>query len=497
MEHLAELLSPAGRALLDRRRFLSCAGEGLGAIALAQLLSTDRLLAAESAPADATGEPVIDPVRPFAPRQPHFAGPAQQVIVIFCAGAVSQLETWDYKPELIAWDDKPLPGGPTVTFQGPAGNLARPRYPFRQRGETGKWVSDLIPHLAELTDEIAFVHSLTSKSNTHGPAENFLSTGFVLDGFPSLGSWVTYALGSENNNLPAYVAIPDPRGVPQNGSNNWGPGFLPAAFQGTTLSSQEPVRHLTAPDVSVEADRAARGLLQRLNARHLESHPGNERFAARIASYELAARMQLSVPEISDLSGEPAHVWRAYGADDQSNPHKAAFARNCLLARRLIERGVRFVQLFNGAYASGGKLNWDGHNALREQYDVHAAILDQPAAALIRDLKQRGLLDQTLVVWCTEFGRMPFFQKGAQGRDHNPDGFTCWMTGAGVRHGISHGVTDPFGQKAVEDIHPLYDFNATILHLLGLDHERLTFTHNGFQRRLTNVEGRVIRQILA
>jgi uncharacterized protein (DUF1501 family) len=257
------------------------------------------------------------------------------------------------------------------------------------------------------------------------------------------------------------------------------------------------VRHLTAPDVSVEGDRAARGLLQRLNARHLESHPGNERLAARIASYELAARMQLSVPEISDLSGEPAHVWRAYGADDESNPHKRAFARNCLLARRLIERGVRFVQLFNGAYASGGKLNWDGHNALREQYDVHAAILDQPAAALIRDLKQRGLLDQTLVVWCTEFGRMPFFQKGAQGRDHNPDGFTCWMTGAGVRRGVSHGVTDPFGQKAIEDIHPLYDFNATILHLLGLDHERLTFTHNGFQRRLTNVEGRVIRAILA
>jgi uncharacterized protein (DUF1501 family) len=355
----------------------------------------------------------------------------------------------------------------------------------------------MIPHLAELTDDIAFVHSLTSKSNTHGPAENFLSTGFTLDGFPSLGSWVTYALGSENQDLPAYVAIPDPRGVPQAGSNNWGPGFLPAAFQGTTMSSKAPVRHLSAPGVSAQADRAARSLLQRMNARHLEQHPSDGKLAARIASYELAARMQLSVPEISDLSTEPAHILKLYGADDKQNAEKAGFARNCILARRLIERGVRFVQLFNGAYASGGKLNWDGHNALKEQYDVHAPIMDQPAAALIRDLKQRGLLQDTLVVWCTEFGRMPFFQKGANGRDHNPDGFTCWMTGAGVRPGVSHGTTDELGQKAVKDIHPLYDFNATILHLLGLDHERLTFEHNGIQRRLTNVEGNVILEVLA
>jgi hypothetical protein len=206
--------------------------------------------------------------------------------------------------------------------------------------------------------------------------------------------------------------------------------------------------------------------------------------------------MQLSVPEIADFSTEPEHILKSYGADDTTNPDKAAFARNCILARRLIESGVRFVQLFNGAYASGGKLNWDGHNALKEQYDVHAEILDQPAAALIRDLKQRGLLKDTLVVWCTEFGRMPFFQKGAQGRDHNPDGFTCWMTGAGVKPGVSHGATDELGQKAIEDIHPLYHFNATILHLLGLDFERLSFEHNGVQRRLTNVEGKVITEIL-
>jgi hypothetical protein len=485
----AEYLSVLGRHWLDRRQFLAGAATGLGSVALTSLLGRDGLLAAEG--------PHIDPAQPFAPRPPHRPAQAKNILVIFCAGAVSQLETWDYKPELIKHDGQPLVGGPAVTFQGPAGNLARPQYEFRPRGQTGKMVSDMIPHLAELTDDLAFIHSLTSKSNTHGPAENFLSTGFVLDGFPSLGSWVSYALGSENQDLPAFVSILDPRGVPQNGSNNWGPGFLPAAFQGTSFSVKDPVRHLTPSGVAPEADRAARGLLQRLNQRHLEQHPGDGKLAARIASYELAARMQLSVPEISDLSGEPQHLLSLYGADDATNPTKAAFARNCILARRLIEKGVRFVQLFNGAYASGGELNWDGHNKLKEQYDKHAAILDQPVAALIRDLKQRGLLKETLVVWCTEFGRMPMFQKGAQGRDHNPDGFTCWLTGAGVKPGVSHGVTDELGQKAVQDIHPLYDLNATILHLLGLDHERLTFEHNGVQRRLTNVEGEVIHEVLA
>ncbi len=483
-------LSRDGHRLLDRRRFLSDSATALGSVALANLLGGDGLLAARG--------PVVDPARPFAPRGPHFAPKARNVVVIFCAGAVSQLETWDYKPELIRHDGTPLAGGPPVTFQGPAGNLARPQYAFRRRGQTGKWVSDMLPHLARLTDDIAFVHSLTSKSNTHGPAENFLSTGFAPDGFPSLGSWLSYALGSENQDLPAFVAIPDPRGVPQAGSNNWGPGFLPAVFQGTPISAREPIRHLAPPSgITAAGDEAARGLLRRMNERHGAAHPGDGKLAARIASYELAARMQLSVPELGDLSSEPAHILKLYGADDTANPTKAAFARNCILARRLVERGVRFVQLFNGAYASGGELNWDGHNKLREQYDRHAAILDQPAAALIRDLRQRGLLENTLVVWCTEFGRMPMFQKGAQGRDHNPDGFTCWMTGAGIRPGVSHGVTDELGRKAIQDIHPLYDFNATILHLLGLDHEKLVYEHNGIQRRLTNVEGSVIREILA
>ncbi len=487
-------LSPIGRQLLDRRLFLESSASALGAVALTSLLGGERLLASAEA---ADNGVRLTPSRPFAPRSSHHTPRAKNVLVLFCAGAVSQLETWDYKPELYKWDGKPMEGGPAVTFQGPAGELARPQYPFRQRGQTGKWVSDMLPHLAELTDEIAFLHSLTSKSNTHGPAENFLSTGYVLDGFPSVGSWISYALGSENQNLPAYVAIPDPRGVPQNGSNNWGPGFLPAAFQGTPLSAKDPIRHLLPPGVSPEKDASARRILQQLNERHLAANPADGKLAARIASYELAARMQLSVPEISDLSSEPRHVLESYGATDESNPNKAAFARNCILARRLLEKGVRFVQLFNGAYASGGNLNWDGHSKLKEQYDVHAAILDQPAAALIRDLRQRGMLEETLVVWCTEFGRMPFFQKGAKGRDHNPDGFTAWLTGAGVKPGVSHGATDALGRKAVENIRPLYDLNATILHLLGLDHERLTFEHNGVRRRLTNVEGNVIREILA
>lgn len=484
-------VSTSGLRLLDRRGFLGHSASGLGGIALASLLAEEDLLAAEPI------RPAIDPASPHAPRPPHFQAKAKNVLVIFCAGAVSQLETWDWKPELVTWDGKPLPGGPAVTFQGPAGNLARPQYAFRPRGETGKMVSDLIPHLAELTDRFAFVHSLTSRTNTHGPAENFLSTRSAFDGFPSLGAWLTYALGSENQDLPAFVSILDPRGVPQASSNNWGPGFLPAEFQGTTLSASEPVRHLqVADEVSPAADVAAQHLLRELNQRHLAAHPADGPLAARIASYELAARMQLSMPEAGSLADESPYTLDAYGAND-ANPTKAAFARNCILARRLIERGVRFVQLFNGAYASGGELNWDGHHKLKEQYDRHAMILDQPAAALIRDLEQRGLMDETLVVWCTEFGRMPFFQKGAHGRDHNPDGFTCWMTGAGVKRGVSYGATDDLGVKAVEDVCSLYDFNATILHLLGLDHTRLSYLHNGFERRLTDVHGRVIREILA
>ncbi|MCA9121750.1 MAG: DUF1501 domain-containing protein [Planctomycetaceae bacterium] len=493
IESRPNLLTHAGRHLLSRRHFFGQTVSSLSAVALTQLLAQERLLASESSP-----RLHIDPSNPHAPRKPHFSPRAKSVLVIFCAGACSQLETWDYKPELIKQNGKPLPGGPSVTFQGPAGDLAQPQYKFRPRGECGKKVSDMIPHLGELVDDFAFIHTLTSKSNTHGPAENFLSTGFVQDGFPSIGAWLTYALGTENQNLPAFVAIPDPRGVPQASVNNWGPGFLPAVFQGTPFSSSQPILNLLPPpSISPDSDVAARELLRVINGEHLKQNPGDSDLAARIASYELAAKMQLSVPEISDLSSEPGHILRMYGADDTEDDLKAGYARNCILARRLVEKGVRFVQLFNGAYASGGKLNWDGHQALREQYDTHGRIMDQPSAALIRDLKQRGLLDNTLVVWCTEFGRMPMFQKGAKGRDHNPNGFTAVLAGAGVKRGVSYGATDELGFKAVENVSSVHDLNATILHLLGLDHERLTFRNNGIDRRLTDVHGHVIREILA
>jgi hypothetical protein len=487
-------LSAPGQRLLDRRHFLAHASSGLSSIALAHLLARDGLLATED-----NGRQKIDydPARPFAPRAPHFPPKVKSVLVIFCAGAVSHIDSWDYKPDLEKYDGKPLPGAPSVTFQGPSGNAARPQYAFRPRGEIGKMTSDLFPKLGELVDDFCFIHSLTSKSNTHGPAENFLSTGFTLDGFPSIGAWVTYGLGTENEDLPAFVAIPDPRGTPQASINNWGPGFLPAVFQGTSFNSTNPVRNLERPaNVSAESDRAALELLQQFNDRHLQESANDSNLAARIASYELAAKMQVSVPEVNDLSTEPQHILKMYGADDTKNTTKAAFARNCILARRLIEKGVRFVQLFNGAYASGGALNWDGHNDLKAQYDVHGEIIDQPAAALITDMRRRGLLEETLVVWCTEFGRMPMFQKGAKGRDHNPHGFTAFLTGGGVKRGCSYGATDDFGFYAIERPAPLYDLNATILHLLGLDHERLTYYHNGLQRRLTDVHGHVLHEVL-
>ena len=497
---------PLFHSLCNRRRFLGNFGTGLGGVALAHLLGANRLLA-DDGETDAAGEhktpirPRIDAGRPYAPRASHFEPAARNVIVIFCSGACSHLDTFDYKPELIRQHGKPMPGAEKlITFQGEQGTLQQSPWTFRPRGECGKMVSDLVPNLGEMADDICFVHSLTGKTNTHGPGENFMSTGFTLDGFPSIGAWVTYALGSEADDLPAYVAIPDPRGTPQSSVNNWGPGFLPAAFQGTDFNAAKPIRNLATPaGISKRRDGATRRFLRRLNERHQERFPGDSQLAARISSYELAAKMQLSVPSVSDLSTEPASVMRMYGADDTQNTLKAAFARNCILARRLVEKGVRFVQLFNGAYQTGGEgvSNWDGHKVLKKQYSVHGPILDQPAAALLQDLKQRGLLKDTLVVWCTEFGRMPTFQKGASGRDHNPSGFTAWLAGAGVKAPFSYGATDDFGYKATENIATVYDFHATILHLLGLDHERLTYYHNGIERRLTDVHGKVIRDVLA
>ncbi len=486
-------LSNAGRWLLNRRDFMQLGGTGLGGVALAALLGEQRLLGGEPI------RPQWSPERPAAPRPPHFQPKAQNVLVIFCSGALSHLESWDYKPELVRRHGEPMPGSDKlITFQGENGALHRPLWEFKPRGQSGKMISDMLPNLADLADDLCFIHSMTAKSNTHGPAENQMSTGFTLDGFPSMGSWVSYALGSENQDLPAFVAIPDPRGVPQMGPNHWNSAFLPAVFQGVAFNADRPIPNLATPKgVTVSAERSTRDLLKFLNDRHLAEHPGDAELSARIASYELAARMQLSAAEVGDFSRESPATLKSYGIDGSSSL-KSRFGQNCLLARRLIERGVRFVQLFNGSYAMGeGVGNWDGHKTLKDQYSVHAPILDQPAAALISDLNGRGLLGNTLVAFVTEFGRMPTFQKGAQGRDHNPHGFTVWLTGAGVKRGFSYGATDDFGHKAVQDVATIYDLHATILHLIGLDHQRLSFYHGGIERRLTDVHGEVISGVLA
>jgi hypothetical protein len=489
-------LSNAGRWMLDRRSFLQWGGTGLSAVALAALLQEQKSLGAEPAI-----RPQIDPSRPYAPRQPHFTPKARRVIVVFCSGALSHVDTFDYKPELVKRHDTPMPGNgeKLITFQGENGNLIKPQWDFRPRGKSGKMVSELLPRLGDLADEMCFIHSMTAKSNTHGPAENQMATGFILDGFPSMGAWVTYGLGSDCQDLPAFVAIPDPRGVPQVGPRQWASAFLPAAFQGTPFNADKPIANLARPaSISLDTDVATRNFLKRLNERHLAENPGDMDLAARIASYELAAKMQLAAAEVSNVSAESASTLALYGADDTRNALKARFAKNCILARRLLERGVRFVQLFNGAYAMGeGVGNWDGHKTLMQQYGTHGPILDQPVAGLLLDLKQRGLLADTLVAFVTEFGRMPTFQKGASGRDHNPQGFTVWLAGAGVKAGFSYGATDDFGHRAVENVCTIYDLHATILHLLGLNHERLSFYHNGIERRLTDVHGHVVQGILS
>lgn len=481
-------MTPAGFQLLNRRNFLSQTMTGLGGIALLDLLARDRQLRGQDAIAQAADEKLTHPAR------------AKRVVMVYCTGALSQLDTFDYKPALFERHNQPLPGGDQLkTFQGEQGNLQRPLRDFKPRGQSGKFTSDLLPKLGELADDFCFLHGMTSRTNTHGPGETFMSTGFTLDGFPSLGAWVNYALGSSNENLPAFVSIPDPRGNPQAAGNNWGSAFLPARFQGVPLGASRPVRFLRPPEsIAPAADKATLDFLQRLNEHHLARFPGDAELMGRVASYELAARMQQSIPEVMDLSSEPEHVLTLYGANQNENPTKAAYAKNCIIARRLCEQGVRFVQVFNGAYAMGeGVGNWDGHKMIADQYPGHAEILDQPTAALFQDLKQRGLLQDTLFVFCTEFGRMPTFQKGASGRDHNPDGFTCFLAGAGIRAPFSYGATDEFGWKAVENVTTVYDFHATILHLLGLDHERLTYYHNGTMRRLTDVHGHVLKEVLS
>jgi hypothetical protein len=496
-----EQLSAHGRSLLERRGFLSTTGLSTTGLALASLLDADGLLAEE--PRTVSGHapirPDVDPNKPYASRKAHFDVAAKQVLVIYCPGAVSHLDTFDYKPALEKLHGQKPPGLPEVTFEGPTGNIARPFWDFKPRGESGKMVSDLLPHLGKQVDDFCFLHALSTDTSAHPQGENVMNTGFTMEGFPSFGSWMTYALGTENQELPAFVAINDPRGLARSGKNNSGNGFLPAAFQGTDFNSKNPPNNLHRPTtLSVSADRGTVDLLKRLNARHLEKYPGDANLAGRIASYELAGRMQTSVPEVMDLSGETETTLKSYGVEGGSQL-RGHYARNCILARRLLEKGVRVVQLFNGSDPAGGNgiTNWDSHSDIAKTHAMQAEIMNQPTAALIADMKQRGLLEHTLVVWATEFGRMPFLQANGTGRDHNPDAFTCFLTGAGVKRGFSYGESDEFGFKAAIDKTSVYDFNATLLHLMGLDHERLTFYHNGLERRLTNVHGHVVKEVLA
>ena len=435
-----------------------------------------------------------------APIRPHGRPKAQRVLQIFCPGAASHMDLWEHKPELEKHHGEPLPGSESfLSFQGRNGSLMRSPWAFRPRGQSGKLTTDLLPHMARHVDDIAFVHSMHSETNTHGPGCVFMNTGHTSEGFPSAGAWASYALGSANDNLPTYVAIPDIRGEPPNGKANWSSGFLPARHQGIVMSAQSPIRNLQTPEEwSRETEDASRALLKSLNQGHAARHAGSSDLTARMAAYDLAARMQQSAPEVTDFDSEPDFIRKLYATED-ANPLKAAYGKNCLLARRLLERGVRYVNLYCASRASGvdGLLNWDAHKTLKSDYERHAPIFDEPTAGLLTDLKQRGLLKDTLVLWTTEFGRMPTHQEGTTGRDHNPDGFTCWMMGAGVNGGVSHGATDPFGRRAEVDPVTVWDFYATVLHILGYEHTDLTVYNNGLDRRLTNVHGNLVRSVLA
>ena len=453
--------------MMHRRQFLMESMHGFSGVALAAMLAEDARAA----------EPRIDPTRPYAPRPTHFAPKAKRVIEVFCSGALSHLDTFDFKPELVKRHGQPLPGNERlVSFQGPNGNLTKPLWDFKPRGQCGKQISDLVPHIGELADELCFFHSLTNRSNTHGPAENFMNTGFVFDGVPSMGAWINYALGSENQNLPAFVAIEDPRGMPQSGPNNWANGFLPAAFQGTPFSSTKPIRFLKRPkDISAAQDAAARSALRALETESQATFPGDANLAARIASYELAARMQLTVPEAANLKTEPAHIRKLYGADSDDR-HQAAFADNCILARRLIERGVRFVQVRQGG--------WDLHGGIAQRAANNARQLDPAIGAIMDDLKERGLFEDTLIYITSEFGRSPT-EDGGGGRSHNARGLSTVLMGGGIKGGIAYGSTDEIGGAAVENKVHVKDIHATVMDLLGFDHEQLTYRTAGRDFRLT------------
>jgi len=472
---------------LDRRGFLSWATHGLSAAALLGLMTKDGLAA--PVPGEAEDPP------------PHLKPKAKRAIHIFCCGGLSQVDTFDYKPELEKHHGKPLGGDekPDVFF-GKVGLLRKSDWEFKQRGQSGLWVSDLFPHLAEQADRLTVINSMFAETSNHTPATFQANSGFRLNGFPVLGSWLSYGLGAETDELPAYVVLPDVRGVPAGGSINWSQGFLPARHQGVTLKATGTAIHDLFPAQPIEAktEEASRELLAAMNRQHMADRGASDVLSARMKSYEMAAKMQLAVPEVTALDRETQATQDMYGLGQKETD---AFGRNCLLARRLLEKGVRFVEIFAGSAFGTPRINWDGHEDMMANHGQEAKRIDRPLAGLLADLKQRGMLEDTLVLFTSEFGRTPFTQSDAgqlgKGRDHNQYGFSVWMAGAGLKPGMAYGKTDDVGLKAVEKPVHWYDFHATVLHLLGIDHERLTFYHNGIRRRLTNVHGHVVKELLS
>jgi hypothetical protein len=469
----------------SRREFLWRFGGGLGGIALANLLGNDRLLLAAGSK----------------PRLPHRAPKAKRVIQLFMNGGVSQMDTFLHRPRLAELHGKPFDPGDGQKVESVTGSAAgfplmKSPFEFKQHGQSGAWVSSVFPHIATCVDDIAFLHSMASKTNVHGPGSYMMNTGFVLPGFPCMGSWISYGLGSLSDNLPAFVVMPDIRGLPYNNTGNFSSGFLPVAHAGTVIkpTAKNPIADLFPPDsakyITKQSEADGLALLDELNRDHLAQHEGDSRLDARIQSYELAARMQLSAPEVLDVAGETEATRRLYGLDDKVTQD---FGQRCLVARRMLERGVRFVQVWSGP--AGAKDNWDNHNDVRTQLPAIASTVDKPVAGLLKDLKSRGMLDDTIVMFSTEFGRQPFTQSTA-GRDHNGGVCVTWLAGAGIKGGTSYGEVDEWGWRAVDPLY-CYDLHATVLHLLGIDHTKLTFRHNGANRRLTDVHGHVIDAILS
>jgi len=473
-------------ALCSRRELLGHFATGLGGMAVAALLARD----AGAGPVQ--GEAADLP--------PHHPPKAKRAIQIFLQGGLSQVDSFDYKPGLEKLHGKSVPGDERPqAFMGRVGRLHKAHFAFRKRGKSGLWISELFPHLAEVADELTVIRSMWSGTGNHTPATYEANSGFRTLGFPAAGTWISYGLGSAVDNLPTFVVLPDSRSLPTGGANNWSSGFLPARHQGIVLNTSGPaVRDLQPASRLDAATQAARfAALAHLNRQHLDRHGADDALQSRMYSYELAARMQLAIPDATDLRQETKQTHKLYGVD---RAECADFARACLLARRLVERGVRFVQLWSGA-AFGTDVHWDAHAGVPANHRRESAKIDRPVAGLLRDLRRRGLLDDTLVIFNTEFGRTPYAESAGDqagpGRDHNADAFSVWLAGAGLKHGIAYGTSDDIGWKAAENPVDVHDFHATILHLLGIDHERLTFYHNGIQRRLTNVHGNVLTGLLA